>query len=80
MPEENLSKNSKAFKALLLLALDIIEVASKVGVVVVWIVAGVVIWKSGWEKFHGTFWLSLGISVTLVGSIYGAKFLKRMVN
>ena len=55
MPEENLSKNSKAFKALLLLALDIIEVASKVGVVVVWIVAGVVIWKSGWEKFHGTF-------------------------
>ena len=80
MPEKNSPKNSKAFTAFLLLALDIIEVASKVGVVVVWLVFGVIIWKSGWEKFHGTFWLALGICTIFVGSIYGAKFLKRMVN
>jgi len=80
MPEENSSKDSKAFIALLLLALDIVEVVSKVGVIVVWIVAGVFIWKFGWDIFNETFWLALGICVILVGSIFGVKFIKRMVN
>jgi hypothetical protein len=80
MPEENSPKDSKAFTALLLLALNIIEVVSQVGIVVVWIVAGWAIWKFGWERFHEIFWPTLGICVIFIGSIFGVKLLKRVVN
>jgi len=80
MPEENSPKDSKAFTALLLLALNIIEVVSQVGIVVVWFVAGWAIWKFGWERFHEIFWSALGICMIFVGSVFGVKLLKRVVN
>ena len=79
MSEEKPPKSDKAFTAIILLALNIIEVASYVGVVAVWIVAVWAIWKFGWKEFHQIFWPALGIFTLLAGSILGVKFLRRMV-
>ena len=79
MTEEKPSKSDKAFTAIILLALNIIEVVSYVGVVAVWIVAAWAIWKFGWKEFHEIFWPALGIFALLVGSILGVKYLRRIV-
>lgn len=79
MTEEKPSKGDKAFVSILLLALNCIEVASYVGVVTVWIVAAWAIWKFGWKEFHQIFWPALGIFALLIGSILGAKHLRRML-
>ena len=79
MPEEKLSKQDKAFTTFLLLALKGIEVTGYVGIVALCGISGWTIWKSGWKDFYEICWPLLGICVILVGSIWGAKLLRRLV-
>ena len=74
-----MSKEDKAFTTFLLFALKGIEITGCVGIVAVCTIAGWVIWKSGWEAFYEIFWPLLGVCVILIGSIWGAKLLRRLV-
>ena len=80
MSEEPPPKSDKAFTAILLLALNVIEVTSYVGIVAVSIVAGWAIWKVGWKEFHDVFWPALGVWAILAGSILAVKLLRRVVS
>lgn len=80
MSKEKPAKSDKAFTAILLLALNIIEVASYVGIVAVTIVAGWAIWRSGLKEFHDVFWPALGVWAILAGSILAVKLLRRVVS
>ena len=79
MFEEEFSKQDKAFKTFLIIALKIMEVVAYVGIGAVWVAVAWAIWKSGWEEWSGMIWPALGACVILVGSIWGIKFLKRLV-
>jgi len=79
MSEEKRSKEDKAFTTFLLLALKALEITSYVGMVAVCGIAAWAIWKSGWKGLYEMSWLLLGVCVILIGSIWGAKLLRRLV-
>jgi hypothetical protein len=76
---EESSKEDKTFKAFLILVFKIMEVVGYVGLVVVLLAVGWTIWKSGWKELTEVIWPALGVCLLLVGSIWGAKLLNRLV-
>lgn len=79
MLEKDPSKQDKAFKIFLVVVLKIIEAVGYLGILVVLIIVGSAIWKSGWKELPGMIWPALSASVILVGSIWGARLLRRLV-
>lgn len=79
MSGEKSSEQDKTFKTFLVVSLKVIEVVGYVGIFVVFIALGWAIWKSGWKEFSEMIWPALSVCALLVGAIWGAKLLKRLV-
>ncbi|MBN1830836.1 MAG: hypothetical protein JW896_01865 [Deltaproteobacteria bacterium] len=79
MLEEESSKQDKAFKVFLVVVLKILEAIGYLGLLVVLIIVASAIWRSGWKELPGMIWPALAACVILVGSIWGAKLLRKLV-